>query len=258
MDSELAASGAGWAAAALGGLSLGAAAAFCLLALTAGRPGRRRRALSGVSLGLAAAVACLAALLILPPKSLLADRTLWIWAAAWGALGCLSVLFPGRAGIPLAVVVLSFLGLAAGETSVWHTLVPGREVARLVPYEATEAGAAGDLTVPDRNAVPVLSRVRVGGRDCSLEARVLDLAGPLAPLFGPRMYRLSRLVDGGGTGLLDFPRRPGPLTAVLEGREFSVGWVSLRTVRSPALPLEALRALSWSFDGEGVLEARSP
>ncbi|HRZ90858.1 MAG TPA: hypothetical protein P5117_15360 [Spirochaetia bacterium] len=63
MDSELAAAGAGWAAAALGGLSLGAAAAFCLLALSAGRSGRGgkpRRVLSGVSLGLAAAVACLA------------------------------------------------------------------------------------------------------------------------------------------------------------------------------------------------------
>ncbi|HOX11497.1 MAG TPA: hypothetical protein P5313_15590 [Spirochaetia bacterium] len=261
MDSELAAAGAGWAAAALGGLSLGAAAAFCLLALSAGRSGRGgkpRRVLSGVSLGLAAAVACLAALLILPPKPLLADRTLWIWAGAWGALGCLSAFFPGRAGIPLAVLVLSFLGLAAGETSVWHPLVPGREVARLVPYEATAAGASGDLAVPDRNAVPVLSRVRVEGSDCALEARVLDLAGPLAPLFGPRRYRLSRLTGGGGGGLLDFPRKPGPLTGVLEGREFSVGWVSLRTVRSPALPLEALRALSWSFDGEGELEARLP
>jgi hypothetical protein len=197
-------------------------------------------------------------LLILPPKSLLADRTLWIWAGVWGVLGCLSALFPGRAGIPLAVLVFSFLGLAAGETSVWHALAPGREIARLVPYEATPAGSAGDLTVPDRNAVPVLSRVRVDGTACSLEARVLDLAGPLAPLFGPRRYRLSRLTDGGGTGLLEFPRKPGPLTAMLEGTEFSVGWVSLRTVRSPALPLEALRALSWSFDGEGELEARSP
>ncbi len=261
MGSDLAAAGAGWAAAAFGGLALGAVAAGCFRALAAARAGRERRyrrALSGVFLGLAVSVAALAFLLILPPKALLAERGLWIWAGVWGGAGCLSALFPGWAGVPLAAGILSCLGLLAAETAAWHPVVPGREAARLVPYAAATDGITGDLTVPDRNAVPVLSRVAPNGRDASLEARVLELSGPLAPLFGSRRYRLERLVDGAGTTSLEFPRRSGPLEAVLGGGDRSLGWISLRTVRSAPAPLEPLRALSWTFDPEGDLEVRSP
>lgn len=260
MGSELAAAGAGWAAAAFGGLSLGAVAAWCLGAASRSgrREGRCRRALSRVCVGLAASFASLAVLLILPPKPLLEDPSLWLWAGAWVALGALTAWFPKWAGIPLVVLICSFLGLSFAEASGWHAAVPGREAARPVPYEATAAGAAGDLSVPDRNAVPVLSRVVLGGRDCYLEARVLDLSGPFAPLFGARRYRLLGLSDGAGPALLEFPRKSGPLGFVLSSREFSLGWISLRTVRSPRMPLEPLLPLSWSFDGEGSLRVRNP
>lgn len=261
MGSDLAAEGAGWAAAALGGLALGAVAAGCLKALAAARAGREdrcRRAMSGVYLSLAVSVASLASLLILPPKPLLAEGALWIWTGAWGGAGCLSALFPGWAGVPLAAGILSALGLLAAETAVWHPEVPGREAARLVPYTAAAEGVSGDLSVPDRNAVPALSRVELRGRDASLEVRVLEFSGPLAPLFGPRRYRLERLVDGSGASSLEFLRKPGPLGAVLGRGDFSLGWISGRTVRSSPAPLEPLRALSWVFDGDGGLEVRSP
>ncbi len=262
MGSDLAAEGLGWLAAAFAGLSLGAAAAWGFRARAlhrGGRAGASRRALSLLYLGLSAAVAAGAALLILPPKPLLADRGLWLWAGAWGGFGCLAALFPARAGAPLAVLGLSVLGLAASEAAAWHSLVPGREAARFVPYGVTETGAAGDLSVPDRNAVPVLSRtVLAGARDCLLEARVLDLYGPAAALFGPRRYVLVRLADGEGASLLDFPRKPGPLGGLLNGAGRSLGWAASRTVRSPAAPLEELRALSWSFDPEGMLAVRTP
>lgn len=261
MVSELAAEGAGWAAAAFGGIFLGAVAAWCLGAPFPRRgpgAGRCRRALSRACLGLAASVSSLAVLLILPPKPLLEDPALWVWAGAWVALGALSASFPKWAGIPLIVMLCSILGLASAEASGWHAAVPGREAARLVPYGVTAEGAAGDLSVPDRNAVPVLSRVVLGGLECFLEARVLDLSGPFAPLFGARRYRLTRLYDGAGSALLEFPRKSGPLGFLLSDREFHLGWISLRTVRSPRMPLEPLLPLSWSFDGEGSLAVRNP
>lgn len=261
MGSDLAAGGAGWAASALGGLSLGAAAALVLDLLVARgseRKARRRRDLSLVFLCLAWAVLCAAVLLIVPPKALLSDRTLWIWAGSWCVLGCLAAVFPGPIGIPLAVLALSLLGLTAAEASAWHALSPGREIARLVPYQADASGAAGDLAVPDRNAVPVLSRVALAGRECSLEARVLDLAGPLGYLFGPRRYKLSRLLDAESSELMTFPLKRGPLTILIGGKDLRLPWISLRTVRSPVLPLEALRPLSWSFDADARLRVLSP
>lgn len=262
MGSELGAEGLGWLAAACTGLSLGAAAAWGFRALAAnrgGRAGASRRALSLVYLGLSAAVAAGAALLIFPPKPFLADRVLWLWVGAWGVPGCLAALFPARAGAPLAVLGLSVLGFAAAEAAVWHSLAPGREAARFVPYGVTETGAVGDLSVPDRNAVPVLSRASLAGaRDCLLEARVLDLSGPAAALFGPRRYVLLRLADGEGASLLEFPREEGPLGNFMTGADRSLGWAASRTVRSPAAPLAELSALSWSFDPDGGLAVRTP
>ena len=239
---------------------MGAAAAGILGARSARNPGRKtpsRRNLSFVFLCLSWAVGCGTILLIVPPKELLSDRAIWIWAAVWCVLGFLSAVFPGQVGIPLAVLALCFPGLSALEASVWHVRVPGREIARLVLYQVGSAGTAGDLSVPDRNAVPVLSRVVLTGRECSLEARVLDLAGPLACLFGPRRYALLRLVDARGVVLMEFPGKARSLTALLGGKDLSLPWISIRTVRSPVFPLETLRPLSWSFDEKGGLTTLS-
>ena len=261
MGSELAAESLGWLAAAFLGFSLGAAAVLAVHALSArgtGREGPSRLAFSLACLALSVAAASLAALLILPPKPLLAERGLWVWAVSCTALGGLSAVCPRWAGAPLAVLVFSALGLAASETAAWHMLKPGSEVARLVPYQATASGIAGDLSVPDRNAVPVLSRVALGGQACALEARVLELSGLPASLFGAQRYVLVRLQDGAGAELLEFPRKPGPLAILLDRDDFSLAWISVRTVLSRSVPLVELRALSWTFGADGGLAVSLP
>ncbi len=261
MDSSLAASGYGWLAAALGGAAAGWTAVSSIRALAA-RLGRRgaesRRAVSMIFLSLSAVVASGAGLLILPPKPLLAEHSLWIWAGAWVVLGVFSFAFPRCFGIPLTLLGLTALVLAGQEACAWHPLAPGREIARFVPYAVTDSASRGDFSVPDRNAVPVLSKIEVESRECSLEARILELSGPLASLFGGDKYLLVRLTDGKGSELLKLPEKPGPLRSYLIGGKVRLPWVSVRVERSGARELRELAAVSWAFDPDGRLQASFP
>lgn len=253
--------GAGWLAAAAGGFSVGAAVAWAARALSARRKGafrRSRRCVSLVFVGLSAAVAAGTILLIMPPKSLLADAGLWLWTGAWAPAGLLCVFFPRWAGAPLAVIVLAALGVLASEASAWHPMVPGREVARFVPYETGEGKADGDLAVPDRNAVPILSRLALDASSCALEARVLEFSGPFEALFGKRRYALSRVVDGQGRELHRFPGKRGPLGSVIKDRDVRLPGISVFSVQSDVRPLEELGPVSWAFDGSGRLGEPGP
>jgi hypothetical protein len=258
MGSDLSAAGFGWLAAASGGFALGAAIAWVLKAFAARRRHafrESRRDVSWILVCVSAMVAAGAALLIFPPKSLLADASLWFWAGAWTPAGLLCVLFPLWAGAPIVVLVAATFGFTASEAASWHALEPGREVARFVPFDVGDSGSRGDLSVPNRNAVPVLSEIKLAARVCALEARVLEFSGPFTHFFGKRRYILARMVDGSGAELHRFPEKHGLLGLLFRDREMKGLWMSAVKVRSAVRPLAELEPLSWAFDSSGRLAA---
>lgn len=261
MVSELSSRGLGWLASALAGGSLGGAVGWACRAWTLRKRGFFRGSRSSVSflfVSLSIAVAAGASLLVFPPKDLLSEPDLWIWAGALSLVGFVGVLIPRWFGVPFVMLALTALGLACLEASAWHPLVPDREAARFVPYEVGAAETLGDLSVPDRNAVPVLSKISVRSRDCVLEARVVDLGGPLAALFGEKKYILIRILDGTGTEQLRFPEKKGPLRRFLAPGDVKSEWIAVRASRSGVQPLSEFKAVSWTFDRDGNLKTTSP
>jgi len=144
------------------------------------------------------------------------------------------------------------------EASAWHILKPGREVARFMPYEVTESGARGDLSVPDRNAVPVLSKIALESRECVLEARITELSGPIASIFRARRYLLTCVKDEAGRELHRFPEKQGPLRTLMVVEGARGPWINIRVVRAQSRRVEELVSIVWAFDAEGSLYVLSP
>ncbi|HPE36757.1 MAG TPA: hypothetical protein PK625_06365, partial [Spirochaetales bacterium] len=152
--------------------------------------------------------------------------------------------FPRAGGAAvLSLVALGlFLGLA--ETRAWHPWKDGAELAALTVYDAADDHTLCVLSVPRRNAVPVLKDIRLPPGDLAVELAVLNVRGPLAWLAGQRFYRLSAIKAGSSRH--ELPMHRGAVQTL------DPAWIWL----GPALGLAGATLLTDAFAAEDLAAAR--
>ncbi|MBP7264967.1 MAG: hypothetical protein KBB32_12405 [Spirochaetia bacterium] len=204
----------------------------------------RRPGLSALFLALSAGAAAAAWACIAVVRAGMGSGALLGWALAGAAVGALVGSFPRAGGAAvLSLVALGlFLGLA--ETRAWHPWKDGAELAALTVYDAADDHTLCVLSVPRRNAVPVLKDIRLPPGDLAVELAVLNVRGPLAWLSGPRFYRLRSIKAGPATH--ELPMNRG-VVEILDP-----AWIWL----GPALGLAGATLLTDAFAAEDLAAAR--
>lgn len=196
------------------------------------------------------------------------------WYALVGlALGLFGGLLPRLTGIPLLTLAVLAVFLGISEVSSWHPWQDELRVLELKIYAADETSSLCGLSLPDRNAVPVLQNLRLAPGDLVLHVDVLILEGPLAFFCGSRHYRLASLEADPGSrkvgevsnrdakGLAEgfpavhvFPFRKGILEGDGTGSPLMAFLgLSRRILRSDPLPAEDLAQGNYVLRSDGGL-----
>jgi hypothetical protein len=162
-------------------------------------------------------------------------------------------LFPRLVGIPVLTLAVLTVFLGISELSAWHPWQAGLPLVELKIYAADEASSLCGLSLPDRNAIPVLQNLRLAPGSLVLDVDTLTIGGPLAFFFGSRHYRLASLgvedtpgLPGEGTGRISdgvpaihvFPFRRGILDGDGTGSPL-MAYIGMSRLRLQSAPLSA-------------------
>ncbi len=203
----------------LGAFFLGAGAGLSFTALLAKTRGRDKVSASYATLAMlsvAAGVLAVVALLVFPDKGSLSDPHLLPSGLVVLLLGLLSALLPRAFGIPLLVLVGAALGYAALCLDGWLPLAEARRIATLTPFVVSPSGWEGELSVEEKDTVPIIQHLSVPGGDVSLVVERLELEGPLAILGGAERYRIVGMATSKGEGGIGLVRRLAPASRPLD------------------------------------------
>jgi hypothetical protein len=192
--------------------ALGIVLALIILSiLRSGDSGGTAR-LSLILVFLSLAIAAGAWAFVLVVRGALDPLSLRWYVFSGGLAGLICGLLPRAAGVPLLTMAIIALVLAATELSAWQPWRTGSWVAEIQVYSTTGDATFCGLSIPGRDAAPIMQNLRLPKGPLILSVDSLIIQGPLAFIYGSRYYRLAMIRPGdGASGSHSFPSRPGLL-----------------------------------------------
>jgi hypothetical protein len=259
--------------AALSTFFIGLGLAAAVLALLRMGDGRGAGRISLIIVFCSFAIAAGAWVFVLAARSGLGLPVIRWYALAGLLIGLSGGLAPRLVGIPVLTLAILAVVLGSSELAAWHAWQNGLEIMELKIYAADEGSSLCGLSLPDRNAVPVLQNIRLAPGPLVLEVDALAVDGPLAFFLGSRHYRLVSLgidevpADGsvatdahagrtanGAPAIHVFPARRGILYGDGTGSPIGGFLGMTRTrLRSMPLPAEDLAQGTYVLEPDGGL-----